>query len=383
MAEKQINTRIKLKYDTYDNWITNNPVLLKGEIAIATVATKQNGVVNTVPSVLLKAGDGTNKYQDLGFIYGRAADVYDWAKAATKPSYTANEISGLADYIAGEIEDTDTTYQIVKVDNYNYKLQSKDKGATAWVDVSAISIPKYDDTTIKADVSSLKELVGETAVATQIANAIAALDLENTYEQKGAAASALTSAKAYADGKDANIKAAKDAADNAQADVDDLKGKVGTVATGKTVVQMIEDAKTAATYDDTEIKGKISTLQGTDINKSARAIAAEEVAKIVAGADTAYDTLKEVADWISSHTDDAASMNSAIVALQGLVGGTSVDSQIKAAINALKIGDYAKAADLTALAARVTTAEGKITNLETHALLDSDTYIFDCGNSAV
>ena len=33
-----LNTRIKLKYDSYENWIAKDPVLLAGEVAIATVA---------------------------------------------------------------------------------------------------------------------------------------------------------------------------------------------------------------------------------------------------------------------------------------------------------------------------------------------------------
>lgn len=110
-----------------------------------------------------------------------------------------------------------------------------------------------------------------------------------------------------------------------------------------------------------------STLVGEDASKSARAIAAEEVAKIVDGADSSFDTLKEIADWISGHKTDAASMNSAIKALEAIVkgiGGTdepaTVVSYVTAAIDALKIGDYAKAADLTAAVARVATLETKM-----------------------
>lgn len=110
-----------------------------------------------------------------------------------------------------------------------------------------------------------------------------------------------------------------------------------------------------------------STLVGEDASKSARAIAAEEVAKIVDGADSSFDTLKEIADWISGHKTDAASMNSAIKALEAIVkgiGGTdepaTVVAYVTAAIDALKIGDYAKAADLTAAVARVATLETKM-----------------------
>lgn len=110
-----------------------------------------------------------------------------------------------------------------------------------------------------------------------------------------------------------------------------------------------------------------SALVGEDASKSARAIAAEEVAKIVDGADSSFDTLKEIADWISGHKTDAASMNSAIKALEAIVkgiGGTdepaTVVAYVTAAIDALKIGDYAKAADLTAAVARVATLETKM-----------------------
>ena len=212
---------------------------------------------------------------------------------------------------------------------------------------------------VTATEESISKLNGDKTVAgsidKKINDAITALDLGNTYDAKGAA-----------DAKDAAIAAAKKAGDDAQADVDALEAKVGTVTEGKTVVEMIAEAQTAATYDDTALKGRVATLEGEDAGKSARAIAAEETAKIVAGADTAYDTLKEISDWISSHKTDASAMNSAILALEAIVDGiggsgekATVVAYVDDAIAALKIGDYAKAADLTALAARVTALEGK------------------------
>ena len=38
----EIQTRISLKYDTYANWTSKNPVLLKGEVAIATIASNDS-----------------------------------------------------------------------------------------------------------------------------------------------------------------------------------------------------------------------------------------------------------------------------------------------------------------------------------------------------
>ena len=162
---------------------------------------------------------------------------------------------------------------------------------------------------------------------------------------------------------DADIATAKASGDNAQADVDALEAKVGDVTEGKTVVQMIEDAKTAATYDDTEVRGliqdnadaieahktavdaKVTTLVGDDANKSVRTIANEELAAqlIPEGAKESLDTLQEIAAWIQSHPDDASAMNQAITALQTLVGtipegatATDIVNYIKELVDAEK-----------------------------------------------
>lgn len=78
---KVFHGRLRLKYDTHENWLKNDPVLLEGEAAFSVVSVKQEGTVNTVPAVLIKVGDGTKKYSELGFTYARAADVIAAAKS--------------------------------------------------------------------------------------------------------------------------------------------------------------------------------------------------------------------------------------------------------------------------------------------------------------
>ena len=97
MSEKTLQTRIQLKYDTYANWTTNNPVLKSGEVAVATIISGNTQEVNSVsvPQVLLKVGNGTSSYNDLPFVSARAADVYSWAKESTKPKYTASEVGAV------------------------------------------------------------------------------------------------------------------------------------------------------------------------------------------------------------------------------------------------------------------------------------------------
>ena len=182
------------------------------------------------------------------------------------------------------------------------------------------------------------------------------------------------------------LTASKNYTDAKVKTVSDLVGSLPEGATATTVVGYVNE-KTAGIASDAALQaldGKVTTLIGSDASKSARAIAAEETAKIVAGADASYDTLKEIADWISSHGTDAASMNSAIVALQGIVAGiggegekATVVAYVTDAIAALKIGDYAKAADLTTLAGRVTALESgkanKATTLAGYGITDAYT----------
>lgn len=110
-------------------------------------------------------------------------------------------------------------------------------------------------------------------------------------------------------------------------------------------------------------KAAVDTLIGADTGKSARAIAAEELAAqlIPANAQEALNTLAEIAAWIQEHPEDAAAINEAIAALQAKVDTTgTVSAAITAAINALNIGSYAKTADLGDMAAKDTVSESDL-----------------------
>ena len=99
MAEKTLNTRFQLPYDTYTNWSTKNPKLKKGEMVQVEVPAPKDAIVQ-VPSVLIKVGDGINNFNDLAWASGLAADIYDWAKAATKPSYSTSELTNDSGFVS-------------------------------------------------------------------------------------------------------------------------------------------------------------------------------------------------------------------------------------------------------------------------------------------
>lgn len=90
MAEKVLKTRIQLKYDEYANWIKNDPVLKKGEMAVTVIPTGASVEQTTPPAIMFKVGNGAKKFSALPWASALAADVYSWAKAAT-PQAIINE----------------------------------------------------------------------------------------------------------------------------------------------------------------------------------------------------------------------------------------------------------------------------------------------------
>ena len=168
-----------------------------------------------------------------------------------------------------------------------------------------------------------------------------------------------------------NLLGFADAVAGAQA-VKSSDGKISWVKPDATTVEGLQTAVASlqATVGNensglvkqvAENKAAIDTLNG---DKNISGSVAYQIAQIVAGADESFDTLKEIAEWITTHKTDAATMNAQIntnkddiASLKTLVGSTAVATQIANAIDAaLKDGGtdkYALAADLTSLSNEV------------------------------
>ena len=234
--EKTLNTRIKLRYDLYTNWSTNNPVLLEGEVAFAYIPTGESskvtigeGVVNgtTPPQVLIKVGDGTHTYNELKYVSALAADVLTACKSETALTAFVNSViadAGIAsseamEALAGRVTNTE----------------------------NAITTLNGNDTT-------------EGSVAKAIKDAIEALNLAGTYATK-------TEAQGYADAKDSAIAEAKKAGTDAADALNTYKGEMTTALAGKQDVipentydaygaaaQALADAKTYADENDADTK---------------------------------------------------------------------------------------------------------------------------------
>ena len=333
MAEHILNTRITLKYDTYENWQKSTLVLKAGEVAICAVPSGVTvaGIAKP-PAVLQKIGDGVHVFKDLPWLQAVASDVHTWAKAASKPTYEAKEITGLDTYISGQIQDTDTQYTIIKGDNdYTYKLMSRAKGAENYsTEVATLSIPDPN-----ADINALKALVGDTAVATQISEAIAALKLSDTYEQKGAAAAVKTALLGDAAEAYNTLGKLEDAVIAAQASADE-----------KTTMAAVE-AKDYATK--TEAQGYATAVVGMDDDNADKST--------VKGA-------KAYAKGLNDAT------NTRVEALETAIGeGGSVGSQIDAKIANLDVAEVAVGTG--EIIEKISQTDGKI-SVSKRALVASD-----------
>lgn len=158
-----------------------------------------------------------------------------------------------------------------------------------------------------------------------------------------------------ADGKVSWVKPDATTVEGLQTAVSTLQTTIGDENSG--LVKQVNDNNAA-----------IEILNG---NNTTEGSVAYQIAQVVAGADASYDTLKEIADWISTHGTDAAAMNTQITtnknniaALKTQVGTDPVATQISTAIDAaLKDGEsekYALASDLSDANGKIAALEGKV-----------------------
>ena len=240
-------------------------------------------------------------------------------------------------------------------------------------DISAINA-ELDTVASSATVTALQTQVGTGTVDSRIETAkqaaIDAAAADATTKANKALEDAKADAEKYIDetelttsqsAQNTAIETAYKAADKVITD------SIGTVPADKTVVGMIAEAQTAATYDDTTVKadiaknaGAIATLNGNDQTEGSVAY------KVKALADGAVATNTAA---IETNADD-------ISGLKTLVGTTAVATQISSAIAdanlsqyATKEGltgalaDYAKTEELKALAKKDTVGTDDIDNL--------------------
>lgn len=316
---------------------------LLNKMSEAHVDSLLKGEINFYPAgdfLVMEVG-GTDKP-----FAAKASDVAAWAKADVKPTYKAGEIEGLADYISGEIEDTNTKYSF-EVENGQIVIKYKDVKDEDYKYLTAIDIiTEAELTTVLADyvtstalVEALSAYVSNTTFATfQEANTAAIADAKAAGT---AASTALGEYKTANDAALAGVKATADAATTMAAveakgyavatdvagEIARVEGLVSAEASRADAAEKkaLADAKAyadglAGNYDESGAAAAAESAAkayadglAKNYDAAGSAAAAETAAKAYADTIKAsilgddltetFDTLKAVQEWVDSHED--------------------------------------------------------------------------------
>ena len=409
-----LNTKIRLRYDLYTNWIQNDPVLLAGEVAIAVPGTDfgNEGQKTGVASCLMKVGNGTAKFSELPWLSAVAADVHDWAKksksefmswvvSADGPALaTKEEVAALSSRVT-TLEDDVKTLKETTIPGINQTVAGinetvTDHGtrlSTAEQDIINLQAAVGEDAEgLGASVKDLQERM-ETAESNITAQGgkidTNTTNIENITKEGGEIDTKVAAEADRAKGVEAGLQGAIDVLNGADTEN-------GSVA--KAVKEAVEAEKTARESADTQIngridtvsgaataakelaesnEGKLNTLIGTDADKSIRTIAAEEINTLIAAADDeGGETIQKVADLVDYVEKNAGEIAGLVSAVNG---HTESITTIVGDINNLKGQDTTHTNAIQAVNDKIGTAKLATTDKtligainETHAKIATD-----------
>lgn len=393
-----VNTKLEALKKTLNNEIYGNDEGT-GDSRIDTAETKLAGIaegaqVNVIESVVVDNGsdETTHPHKLTATLSGKTVTLNDKAlqiaiadakKAGTDAAQAASEAKASASQNAQAIQTNSTDISNLKTltGEHSTKIAALELADTTHAgEFSALS------STVKThgtDIAGLKSGKADTTVTDALASRITAN--ENSLK---------TLNETTIPGINGEI------AKKADADKVYTKSEIGTIETDKTLVQMIADAKSEATYDDTEVRGlitdnadaiaaiykvdgetktgvlatEIARVEGLISKETGRAQGAESTLsgrldtveafwkEAIRDGDekNVIDTLKEIQEYIESDKSGASAMAASIkansdaiaaiynVAEDGTESGTlvtkiaGVESSI-AAINDAETGILAKA----------------------------------------
>ena len=315
MAEKILNTRILNKIDSLENWQQSTLKIKQGEICLATVAASA-GTGLTEPVVMAKIGTSEEKtFSELPWsFYAKASDVLAACKSEDSLTAFVNSViadAGIASSSAMEALAGRVTTAEGEIDALQAELDTAETGLKARM------------TTAEGAIDALEGLVGDKLVATQISEAITALNLAGTYEVKGEAVKVQTALDTYKTSNDTAV----------QKNATDISGEIARAKAAEEAnagaITAIKDGTTIDSFADVEaaLAGKQAT--GDYATKA-------EAQAMADGKDAA------IAEAKKAGTDAAAAAAAAQAdadALEVLVGDTKVSEQISGAIEDLDLAN--------------------------------------------
>ena len=245
MATTTLKTRLQLKYDTLTNWLAKDPVLLKGEIAVATIETTESASGLTPPACAIRVGDGTKKFSELRWIQAVAGDVQAWAKdnGATVQGWIDTKIAaipeaasgaGTVDFTAGKLISQVTQDEGGKITGVKYAdiTQGDVIGLTNALATLTSGVASKLDKNLASESASTTNLLIDTAAAQGMADDAKAGAIETAGADATSKVNAAKSALLGNGGTEGThtIKGAYDAAAAASKAVADLDMNSAAVA---------------------------------------------------------------------------------------------------------------------------------------------------------
>ena len=276
------------------------------------IATGNNELANAIAALDAKIGslelegsDDKNLSEIVSDIYSSIAEIVE---------------SQESEHASLEAADRDLSARIQKiVDDLEFITGSSSENEATLGEINAA----LKDVTSELDSvkSSIDEVGAAANEAKDAANAAAGVANE-AKDTADAAATVANEAKDAADAAATVSNEAKDAANaatnvaneakdaaNAATNVANEAKDAANAATG--VANEAKDAAEQAQSDAADAMSAIEVLNGEgegSVKKIAEDAAAVAVASVVAGADSDFDTLKEVAEWIASDKEGAAAL---------------------------------------------------------------------------
>lgn len=344
MADKTLKTRIVSKHASYTAWADSTLVLLAGEIALASIETTkpdgQGGQI-TVPTYLMKVGDGVKTFKELNWLAAPASDVYAWAKKASL------ELADIPPMDAAHIPDG---MSLDKISGLSTRLSG-----------------------IDTKIADLERAVGTGgSVADAIKNAINALDVDASNDNDAENGGVVIASISETDGKISVTRRALTANDipelavekikGLKADLDNLKAK-DTALDGAINKEVTDRTNADKAINDAinELKTAIGSMsnimnfRGAVESTTAITDPVEgDVIAVTAGADAGKEFVYSAGKWVEFGSVTA--QDTAIKALQDRVAAlepkmTNVESQL-GTIQGTGEGSISKAAADTLASAK-------------------------------
>ena len=295
--------KVNLEGYATEQWVEDKGYITANDSSITEKATKSevSAITKTISDLI---GEDTNMSirqiaeNEVSAIVGEAPEAFDTLKEIA--DWISSDSAG-TEALINRVSDIENAVSGLTEDSHTHENKDVLDGITSekvadW-DAAEANASAYTDSAIAG--LNLAETYEAKGTAQDIVDG---LNLAETYEAKG-------TAQDIVDGL--NLAETYEAKGTAQDIINGLnltetyeaKGTAQDIVDGLNLAETYEAKGVAQTYADGLVSGLtnvVNTLIGEDNGKSVRTVANEEVAKVIGEAPEAFDTLKEIADWISS-----------------------------------------------------------------------------------